>query len=880
MSRYSTIFTAALCASTAIGTLGYAPAALAQAEPAPAPAAEEAPAPEAPTADIIVTGTRAIGQQAANSPAPITLLSQDAISKVGQPNLNQALTQLVPSFTAQTQGTDMSNFSLSAKLRGLSPNHTLVMVNGKRRHNSAILQVIAGAFQGSAAPSIDLIPPDAVQRIEILQEGAAAQYGSDAIAGVINIILKNKTSGGSAKVTAGQYYDGEGTLYSVSGNVGLPLGDNGFFDLTLFHRRNDYTYVGDGQIAVTDVTGTIYPGLTGPAANWKNLNLKNINGGQAKSALSIAFVNAGYDFGGMQAYAFGDVSSRVGYAKQGYRHPGRVCAALPGNTVGASGGSGTYDPSTCFAPTALTGMVPEQKVEQFEWSMTGGLKGEIGSFNWDLSSTYGYEKDDIFVVNSANIELFKDTYAAALLTPSTTDGGITPRSFYNGAFKFTQWTTNLDLRKEFDLGMAEPLTVAFGGEYREEKYAILPGEPLSYYGGGAQSFPGYQPSDSGRYSRNAKALYVDFIAKPVDGLTLDLAGRWERFSDFGSTTIGKLTGRYDFSPAVALRGTMSTGFRAPTMQESYYSANNVGPTSTNVQLPPNSAAAAALGFKPLKPEKSTSFSAGIVLRPIPRLIVTLDGYYIKIRDRIAGTSSISGRVSGSPVLTPLINGQTPYDAVYNAIQSRGYGQAILDLPNLSLQTFTNGIDTRTFGIDFAARYPVDLSFGKLDLNFTANYNDTKVTANRVPNGLFDAVSTSYIETAQPKYKFLLAATLSSGRFTASLRQSYVGEAKILGRSSIAAFRGPYELVVKATPLTDLELGYDLTDFLNFSIGANNLFNKKPEIPGLVKSLFPNAVVAPGVSPYINGSGTINAPYGHGTYGTNGGFYYARLSVKF
>lgn len=869
MSRSSRIFTAALAGSTALAGLT-APAFAQEAVTAAEAAAEATDT----GSEIIVTGTRATGQQAANAAAPVTLLSQDAIAKVGQPNLNQALTQLVPSFTAQTQGTDMSNFSLSAKLRGLSPNHTLVMVNGKRRHNSAILQVISGAFQGSAAPSIDLIPPDAVQRIEILQEGAAAQYGSDAIAGVINIILKNQTSGGTAKVSAGQYYDGEGTMYSASGNVGLPLGDSGFLDLTLFHRRNDYTYVGDGQIVLQDYTGAYYSGFTGPAANWKNtLNLKNINGGQAKSDLSIAFVNAGYDFGGVEAYAFGDVASRIGYAKQGYRHPGRICAS---STVGAGGGSGTYDPNTCFAPTALTGMVPQQKVDQFEWSLTGGLRGEVDGFSWDLSTTYGYEKDDVFTTDSANRQLYLDTYAAAQLTPSTTDGGITPTSFYDGAFKFTQWTSTLDVKKDVELGMAEPLTIAAGLEYREEKYSIIAGEPSSYYGDGAQSFPGYKPTDAGSHGRNAKAAYLNFIAKPVSGWTVDIAGRIEKYSDFGSTQIGKLTTRYDFSDAFALRGTVSTGFRAPTLAEAYYSAANVGPTSVTAQLPPNSPAAALLGFSPLKPEKSTNFSAGMVLRPIPRLVVTIDGYYIKIKDRITGTSTIRGLVSGVQQTNPTINGQTAYAAVLAALQAQGYQTT--GLPNLSAATFVNGIDTRTWGIDFAARYPVDLSFGKLDLSLTATYMNTKVTANRVPFGLFDAVAISIVERAQPKFKALLSATLTSGRFTGTIRQSYVTDATILVRPSVSGF-GPYEGIVKATPLTDIELGYDLTDSVTVSVGANNLFNKKPEIPPLLTGAA-FAAVTPGVSPYINGSGTINAPFNHGTYGTNGGFYYARLALKF
>ena len=219
-------------------------------------------APQEPQAEdggtIIVTGTRAVGMQVADSAAPIQVLGQDAITRVGQPNLNQVLTQIVPSFTAQTQGTDLSSFSLSARLRGLSPNHTLVLVNGKRRHGNAILQVL-GAFSGSAAPSIDLIPPDAVSQVEVFQEGAAAVYGTDAIAGVINFILKDQAEGGSFKVTGGQYYDSQGELFSVSGNYGVKLGEDGFLNVSLFHRRQDYTTLGEGQVQVTKPDGTLQP---------------------------------------------------------------------------------------------------------------------------------------------------------------------------------------------------------------------------------------------------------------------------------------------------------------------------------------------------------------------------------------------------------------------------------------------------------------------------------------------------------------------------------------------------------------------------------------------------------------------------------------------
>ena len=879
MSRFSKIFTATLAASTALGGLGLSAAAHAQATPAEA---AETAAVDAGS-EIIVTGTRASGQQAANAPAPIQVLSQDALTHVGQPNLNQALTQLVPSFQAQTQGTDMASFSLSARLRGVSPNHTLVMVNGKRRHGNSILQVINGAFGGSAAPSIDLVPPDIVKRIEVLQDGAAAQYGSDAIAGVINIILKSDTEGGTVKFNAGQYYDGEGRSFSASGNFGMKLGDSGFLDLSLFHRRNDYTTVGDGQLSVVNIDGSpvvlpasqtlFQPNYNALAAN---KGTANINGGQPASELTVGFYNAGYDFGPVQFYSFGDISYRHGDALQGYRVPNRVCRDPVTNTPVSSG----TNPANCFGTTATTGLVPHIEVMQDEFSMTNGFKGEVGGWAWDLAASYSEDAARVYTTHSVNASLYGFT-------------GQSPTDFYDGRFDFTQFVTTLDLKKEFDLGLAEPVNFALGAEYRKETYAIGQGDAPSLYIEGGQSFPGYSATDAAKYRRSAKAVYVDVMAKPVDAWTVDIAGRFEHYSDFGNTTIGKFTTRYDFSDAFAVRGTVSTGFRAPSLPEAGYSATNVGPTSAVLQLAPNSAAAAGAGFKPLKPEKSLNLSAGIVLRPIPRLVITLDGYYIKIRDRIVSSGSIDGQLFTSnnsaptKVTNEFINGVSKYDLVLAAIAASGKAldPSVLSNGSLSIQTFTNGIDTKTTGLELSARYPVDLAFGKIDFSIGANYNVNKVTNNKL-GALFGIQAQQTIETASPKFKGNFSALFTSGKFSANTRVNYYSKTISLVRPN-GASKEPkpiagsfYEAEVKPAAIVDLELAYDVTSFLNLAVGANNLFNKKPEIPPLVADAGVAGRFGNGKSPYINGGGTLNGPYTFGPYGSNGGYYYARVTAKF
>jgi len=873
---------ALLFATVALPSMAYA-----QTDDA-APQAE--PAPEA--GEIIVTGTRATGMQAADSAAPIQLIGADAIGKVGQPNLNQALTQLVPSFQAQTQGTDMASFSLSARLRGLSPNHTLVLVNGKRRHGNSILQVINGAFGGSAAPSIDLIPPDIVQRIEVLQDGAAAQYGSDAIAGVINIILKSDTSGGTAKFNAGQYYDGEGATYSISGNLGFAIGDSGYFDLALFHRRNDWTTTGDGIMSVKNYNGTT---VTNVSAAFKPLldacNAINctagINGGQPASKLTLAFFNGGYDFGDVEFYAFGDVSYRHGDALQGYRHPTRLCRTTAGAAT-------TTDPTNCFANTAATGMIPHIEVKQDEFSLTGGLRGTIAGWDWDLASAYSEDRAQVFTTHSVNASLFVNT-------------GQSPDYFYDGSFQFRQYVGTLDVRKEFNVGFKDPLTLALGAEYRHEKYIIGAGDAMSRYVEGGQSFPGYALSDAGKLGRNAKSVYGDVAFKPLPEWSVDVAGRYEDYSDFGDTLIGKITSRFDISDAIAIRGTASTGFRAPSLQESGYSATNVGPTSATLQLAPSSPGSASAGFGALSPEKSVNLSAGIVLRPIPRLMITLDGYFIKIKDRIVSSGSITGQrfvnLTSAPtqVLTPLINGLTPYQLVLNAIAASGkqLDPTVLARGDLAIQTFTNGIDTRTMGLEFAARYPMPLSFGKLDLTVGANYNLTKVTKNKLGT-LFSPTAEQTIEKASPAFKGNFSALFTTGPFSANLRVNYYSKVNSFvqpnGTSSngntalgIPALPAPillsngqryYNAEVSPTAIVDLELGYDITEFANLSIGANNLFNKIPEIPPLVANYDASKWPTTGTSPYINNGGTINAPYTFGSYGSNGGYYYARLTLKF
>ena len=833
----------AICAATT------AAAAQDRAGPTVLAAADTAPPGPAPQDDlqigndIIVTGTRATGITAAESAAPIKVLDEETLSHVGQPNLNQVLTQLVPSFTAQAFGGDTANLTLSARLRGLSPNHTLVLVNGKRRHGTSNLAVIGGPYQGAATADLDLISPSSIKRIEVLEDGAAAQYGSDAIAGVINIILKDDKEGGDGSFTAGQHYSTGGQTYAGTLHLATAIGDSGFINVTAFHRYHDFTQIGGIDRRVTDANGNLlttlsatqralYPGIEGfPYVNKIN--------GDAESSLTNLQYNSVYDFGGVEAYSFGTYSKRIASAYENLRVPTRVSRTVGGVTT-------FFDPD---GDTPVNGFSPREKIREDDMAFTGGVRGTASGVHFDLSTTFGQDKNLVYTVDSANASLYADT-------------GFTPTDFYDGMFKSTELTANADFTREIEAGLASPLTLAFGGEYRKNVYEIGSGDAGSIYKEGGQSYPGFRPSDAGVHDRDSQAAYVDVAAMPVDALKLDVAGRYEHYSDFGSKFIYKVTSRYDLSDAFALRGTISTGFRAPTLAESYYSATNVSPTSAFVQLPANSAAAKLLGFENLKPEKSTNYSLGTVIRPIPRLTITLDAYQVKIRDRILGTGSIFG--SG---------GATNFPIVTAAIRANGN---VLDptVTQTGINIFTNGADTRTRGVDLVISYASDFGdMGRVNWTLSGNYNGTKITRlSAAPTtlggiALFDPGARSNIETSSPKAKVIASAFYSRDKLSLTLRGTVYGETSALYSPDGGIY---YKQTVGAAFIGDVEANYQLTEAVQVSVGANNIFDKRPPTIGLV----------PGTTTPVNGGNVIDAPLSFSPYGINGGYYYARLSFKF
>ncbi|MDB5495368.1 MAG: TonB-dependent receptor [Phenylobacterium sp.] len=811
--------------------------------------AAAAAATTAEVSEVIVTGTRVSGVKAEDSAAPVEVVGAAALKRVGQPDLIQALSQTLPSFNAEGYAADTAALTLSAALRGLNPNDTLVLVNGKRRHPTANLHVDPSSFQGAATADLSFIPVGSIDHVEVLTDGAAAQYGSDAIAGVVNIILKSANSGGSASATGGQYFEGDGKTAAWSLNNGFALGDKGFINATIEQRYHGFSRQGGADRRVFDLNGALRAGISpidraGLPGAVGSPNVNNIYG-DTQSNTYDGFYNAGYDLGdGVQAYSFGSYGHRKASAFENYRLPSRVTRTVGGVT-------------TVPFPN---GFSPREQIVEDDYAVTGGIKGAVAGWDWDLSTTFGRDKDDISTINSANASLFADT-------------GQTPRNFFDGTFISSEWTTTLDVDKTFDVGMASPLNVALGAETRENKFTINQGDPLSIYKEGGQSYPGFQSTDAGTHKRTNYAGYVDLALSPIANLKLDLAGRFEHYSDFGSNTVGKLTVRYDFSPAFALRGTISNGFRAPTLAEEYYSATNVAPTFAVVQLPANSAAAHLAGFPNLKPEKSTNYSVGFVAHPAEGLQITLDAYQISIRDRIVATGTLLG----------LNNGVVVSPGVLAAIAAHGN---VLDpqVTYVGISVFTNGANTKTQGVELTANYASDFGdMGHVDWTVGVNYNKTALTkVNALPaavtsvaigqTALLGPNAMDTLTTAVPREKVVLGAFWTLGKWSANLRETVFGESS--ERYSLdGTGNGGVTTKIPVTSITDLEVDYALFENLKLAVGANNLFDHKPpSMPNV-----PNG--AGGVRP-ADGNNVYGEPLQFSPFGINGGYYYGRLSFTF
>ena len=785
-------------------------------------------------APIVVTGSRGLQRTVTESPTPIDIVTGADLARTGKTGVLAALNQLIPSFNQPSRaGGGTAAIIGTGGLRGLNPDQTLVLVNGKRRHKTSLINAAASLYNGSTPVDLDLIPVSAIDHIEVLRDGAAAKYGSDAIAGVINIILKSDKAGGFASLSGGQNMDrSDGETYEANASVGFAVAEKGFITLSAQakkQRASNRAVPISGNVALYNrINGALDP----REATIDRLVTKNY-GAFPQETLNTSY-SANYDFGDVTWYSFGTFSQRRSVLNGTFRPPSNV-NSLP--------------------EIYPNGLRPGLDIREQDFDFAAGLKGKIGGWDWDASSTYGRNRARLIDFDTINASL----------------GPISPTDFYAGTQLSSEWVNSVDLTKGYSVGNGR-LQVSLGAQHRRETYTILAGDPLAYAVGnyvipagqprtgerpapGAQGGPNISPADAGRIVRHNLAAYLDLAYDPNDRLSLGLAGRFEHFDDAsGDTFTVQATGRYAVAPWLAVRGSVGTGFRAPSLaQQIFASTSNqfritggVANLIATQTIPVSSPAAIALGAEPLTPEKSTSFSAGVVIEPLTSLNITIDGYRIDVRDRIA----ITGLLTGPAVSAILVaNGLTP---------------------NLSAQYYTNALDTRTKGVDVVATYRANLhDLGQLRLSAGFNYNETDVT-DIIPNPpelsslgagyiLFDRIALGNITDLAPKTKNFFGANWSWDRFMLTGRLTRYGSYTIPQAAAAADQR------FGAKWIADLEAGYQITDNLNLAIGANNLFNTYPDAAGV-----------------------LNPSLGHQQYGGNpaspfgftGGYYYGRITVSF
>ena len=820
----------------------------------------------APGDAIIVTGTRRTDRTVADSPVPIDIISSEALQNSGATETNRLLNNLVPSFNfPQPSLTDGTDSLRPATLRGLAPDQVLVLVNGKRRHLSSLLNLNGSVGRGSAGVDMNAIPPIAIDRIEVLRDGASSLYGSDAIAGVINIQLK-KREGGKAQISYGKYVTSmegvgdvtnvtqpttatgdptvtlstsdrkrrDGETYTLATNIGLPVGDGNYLNFTAEYKDRSPTNRSGADIRRQ------YAGINDPRELTFNRFSHRFGDGESKDF--NFFINAGTELSeAVELYYFGSYGVRdangAGFYRRALDARNRDFAANPNGSV----------------PFYPDGFLPLINTNINDISAAVGLRGEVSGWDADLSVVYGSNRLDYSIENSFNVSL---------------GGLVSARKFDAGGLRSGQTAVNLDVRRDMELGLANPVSLALGAEYRNENYKIRPGEVQSYVAGpffftnggapGAQVFPGFSPRTAVDESRDSYAGYVELDTDISDAFNVQAAGRFEHFSDFGNTVNGKVAARLEPIEGIALRGSVSTGFRAPGLAQQFFSTtstNNVNGQLIEIgTFPVSSPIAVALGSQPLDAEKSLNFGAGVTFSRFSGLNVTVDYYNIKIRDRITLTENLQG---------------ADVVAILNAAGVVG----------TSARFFVNGIDTKTQGIDVVASYRVpDFGLGKLRLNAGLNINNTKITDRRVFSGftaqrLFARPESLRLTDGQPSDKVNLGLSWDIDNFGLTANANRFGKVFLPGPSNditIAQGAAPGDLTLSPKWVVDLELRFKPTEFISLAVGANNLLDE-----------YPDRLPFGTVNGFNFGLNTAFLPYSsQSPFGFSGRFLYGRLSIDF
>ncbi len=752
-----------------------------------------------------------------NSPVPIDVITAAEIKNTGLTDLTSVMQRLIPAFNSPRPSiTDGTDHIQPFTLRGLSSDQVLVLINGKRKHNSALVHINNSIGRGSTSNDLNTIPVESIERIEILRDGAAAQYGSDAIAGIVNIVLKTKPDN-SSNLQYKTTNEGDGNTYTFSHNYGYENSKKDYFNLTAEFRDRDYT---NRSIALQDIDAG---GLD------KDIVGKQIyRQGDAAERDILLVYNYSKDANDATLYSFGYLNNRYGEGAGYYRKPSEartLVAVYP------------------------QGFLPLIKPKIFDGAVTAGVKAKLKGWDADISVNYGKNRIEYNVDNSINSSL----------------GPTSPRSFYCGALQFQQTLLNADFFKAFDFLTKNPLNLGVGFEYRMENFSIEKGEEASYitgtysdsvggvlrkYPGGAQVFPGFQPINETDKSKNNFSIYADLENKLLDNLLIGLAGRYENFSDFGKTVNGKFSFRYEPIEKLVVRASTSTGFKAPTLEQSYFTATStnsvagvpyqIGTFSVEHPL------AKLLGAQPLKPEKSFHISGGIATQLIDNLSISVDYYYTHITDRIV----LSGNF--------LLNNSSDY--VVSLLNSYKVGGA---------RFFTNAVDTKTSGLDLVAKYNVDFkNAGLVQLSAGVNYSETKIDGNiKVPAQIsdaktkaifFDRIEAARMETMQPKLNLQFGVDYKIGDFKTNIKVIKYGDIKVVQD----VLKTELDQTYAGKVIVDLNIDYQIFSNFSVNVGGHNILNTYPD------------KVMTGVANYKIVPYTVFSPFGF-----NGADYYAGIKVN-
>ncbi len=815
--------------------------------------------------EILTLGSRTPGRSAVDMPVPVDTLDAEALKRTGQTEVGRMLQALAPSFNFSSSSiSDGTDALRPATLRGLGPDQTLVLINGKRRHQASLIHINTSVGRGTAGVDMNAVPGASIKRIEVLRDGAAAQYGSDAIAGVINIVLNDSADDGGISVSTGEYSEGDGHTDNLDLTKGLALGESGYLNVTLNYRERGNTnrsgLHGSCQFpgcVDTDNDGIREPGdpreVTAPRRTFRI--------GDADSEQLALVLNSAFDVGDGELYGFITYSSRDNESAAFFRHN----ANTGGNAPLADGDA-----------TIPAGFLPIIASSIDDLSFNVGYRREFDNgATIDLSYTDGENRIDYTTKDSINSSFANDLRFDSGLSSEEIRATI-PRSAFAYGLELALQTINLDYTQTYD-----KLSIAMGAELRTDEYKIIPGEEYSWRDydtvdgvslypvdrdAGIQGFPGIAPESSVDESRDVVSFYLDSEYQISDAALVSAAVRYDDYDGFGDTTNFKLAGNYAITETVRLRGALSTGFRAPSMQQLYF--NNLSTQFVSIggvlvaqqvgTFRNDSTLAQAIGIPALKEEESTNYSLGVILTPLNGLTMTLDYYAIDINDRIV----ISNRLGTG--LSPTLD---------NALNSAGAAAG---------QFFLNGADTETRGFDLVASYSgIELADGDLDIVLAANVTKTDVTKLFTPEGsglatlttdqVFSSQDISIIEEWQPKDRVSLTGNYTRGSLSVVLAFNRYGEYTVTDGDT---------QTYGAEILTDLRIGYDATDSLAFHIGANNLFDVYPDENKIGNTRDGAIENGPDGEIIVDSPGVFKYSRRSAPFGFNGAYFYGGVKYSF